>query len=196
MVGMDEHKPEVLHPAVEFYQVDLLSQQQIASAFEEIDARHGQVNVLINNSEEWQSRTALRRYLRRRMGQAAAINLRAPFLCAQAAVRLMVAAGEGVIINIGTLAGLIPRTRWGAHYYASKAALSELSRVMALELGLFGIRVNCLAPGPSRTYLSNLPSSLMSYVSSGRVGGLGNIVETCSLIAGGQTRYGSNDPRT
>jgi NAD(P)-dependent dehydrogenase (short-subunit alcohol dehydrogenase family) len=79
------------------------------------------------------------------------VNLRVTFLCAQLAARRMVAQGTGgVIVNISALGGL--RASVGlAPYGAAKAAVSQLTRTLALELGPHGIRVNCIAPGRTET---------------------------------------------
>ena len=75
------------------------------------------------------------------------VNLRAPFLVAQAAARAMRAAGQGgAIVNVASILGL--RVAGGAGAYAaSKAGLVQLTRAMALEWARHGIRVNALCPG-------------------------------------------------
>jgi NAD(P)-dependent dehydrogenase (short-subunit alcohol dehydrogenase family) len=93
-----------------------------------------------------------------------ALNLRAPFLCSQAAARLMRASGRatgargstggglgatgvpGLIVNVSDISGLNP-WRGYAHHGVSKAALLHLTRVAARELGPH-VRVNAVVPGP------------------------------------------------
>jgi len=79
-----------------------------------------------------------------------AINLTAPFLCAQAMLASMAGVGRARIINISSHSaqrGSIDR----AAYAASKGGLDALTRVMAVELAPLGIRVNGIAPGPVDT---------------------------------------------
>ena len=123
---------------------DVSQAASVARAFEQIDRHFGGLDVLINNAgislrhafmditpEEW------RRVLE--------TNLNGVFYVAQQAARRMLAAGGGVILNMGSTNGLA-----GYHYYAdynaSKAGVIELSRSMALELGP-AIRVNAVCPG-------------------------------------------------
>jgi pteridine reductase len=79
-----------------------------------------------------------------------AVNLRAPFLCSQAAARLMRASSgagvPGLIVNVSDISGLTP-WRGYAHHGVSKAALLHLTRVAARELGPH-VRVNAVVPGP------------------------------------------------
>jgi NAD(P)-dependent dehydrogenase (short-subunit alcohol dehydrogenase family) len=74
------------------------------------------------------------------------LNLRGPFLVAQAAARLMVPRRSGVILNITSVHGLFPRHSYHA-YSAAKVALNALTSMWAVELGEYGIRVNAIAPG-------------------------------------------------
>ena len=86
------------------------------------------------------------------------VNLHGAFLCLQAAARMMVAEGAGVIINVSSVNDHLPM-RTHSPYCASKAALSMLTRVAAIELGGNGVRVLAVAPGIIDTPLS---SSIMS----------------------------------
>lgn len=74
------------------------------------------------------------------------VNLDGAFLCLRAAGRLMSDAGHGAVINVASINDQWP-LRTAAAYCSSKAALSMLTRVAALELGQFGVRVNGVAPG-------------------------------------------------
>ena len=81
-----------------------------------------------------------------------ATNLDGVFLCSQAAIPHLKEAG-GAIINIASISGLRASTLRTA-YGTSKAAVIHLTQQQAAELGEFGIRANCVAPGPVRTKLA------------------------------------------
>lgn len=85
------------------------------------------------------------------LDQVAAINLRAPILCAQAVLPAMKAAGRGRIVNVSSRAALGKELRTA--YAATKAGLHGMTRTWALELGAHGITVNAVGPGPIRTSL-------------------------------------------
>ena len=76
-----------------------------------------------------------------------AVDLKGTFLCGQAVAKHMVARRYGKIINISSTSGLGARNHTMANYAASKAGAINLSRVMALALGGYGINVNVVAPG-------------------------------------------------
>ncbi len=79
-------------------------------------------------------------------------NLDGVFLCSQACTNALKAT-QGSIVNIASISGLRASTLRVA-YGTSKAAVIQLSKQHAAELGEFGIRVNCVAPGPVRTKLA------------------------------------------
>ena len=80
-------------------------------------------------------------------------NVKGYYLCAQAAGMVMIKHKKGSIINIGSVGGRLVDAYAGA-YGVSKAAVEQLSRVLASELGHHNIRVNCIAPGFTRTQMA------------------------------------------
>ncbi|MFM2076160.1 MAG: hypothetical protein RJA49_50 [Actinomycetota bacterium] len=75
------------------------------------------------------------------------INVRAMLLTTQVVATAMIAQGDGgAIVNMASMGGKVGSPRQ-AHYAASKSAVIGLTRVAAMELGVHGIRVNCICPG-------------------------------------------------
>ena len=79
------------------------------------------------------------------------VNLTGAFLCAQAAGRGMLARGSGSIVNIGTFLGERGHRPARAAYNASKYGVVGLTKSLAMEWGVRGVRVNCICPGVHRT---------------------------------------------
>jgi 3-oxoacyl-[acyl-carrier protein] reductase len=75
------------------------------------------------------------------------VNLKGPFNCMQAAAKVMVPQKYGKIVNVSSISGLGGAPKGEVAYSASKAALNMLTTVASLDLGQYGINVNCLAPG-------------------------------------------------
>lgn len=84
------------------------------------------------------------------LDQALAANVRAPYLLTAALVPAMIAKGSGSVVNVSTMAARIGMPGLSV-YSATKAALESLTRTWAAEFSPAGVRVNTVAPGPTRT---------------------------------------------
>jgi NAD(P)-dependent dehydrogenase (short-subunit alcohol dehydrogenase family) len=110
-----------------------------------IDA-FGQFDCLVNNAGR-QTWSSLLELSEADWDKTIKTNLKGSFLCTQAAARILKEQGRGgSIINIGSGANKQPFMNL-VDYCASKGGLEQLTRVSACELGQYGIRVNCVAPG-------------------------------------------------
>ncbi|PCC73964.1 pteridine reductase [Nannocystis exedens] len=113
----------------------------------QVRERSGALDLLVNNAARYEH-LAFEAITRERLEAMLAVNLRAPFLLTQALLPALRAA-SGCVVNITDMAVSHPYTVTHAfsHYLASKAALEQLTRAWALELGP-QVRVNAVAPGP------------------------------------------------
>jgi 3-oxoacyl-[acyl-carrier protein] reductase len=82
------------------------------------------------------------------------VNVRGTFVVGQIAARAMRETGGGSIVNIGSVSGILGSALRIA-YGTSKAAVHHLTKVMAVELGPYNIRVNAVAPGPVSTPMTD-----------------------------------------
>jgi D-xylose 1-dehydrogenase len=105
----------------------------------------GPIQVLVNNAAN-DERHATEEVTEAIWDSRIAVNLKHQFFCAQAVVADMRASGGGSIINLGSTSWIIGQGGMAA-YTASKSAVLGLTRSLARDLGVHGIRVNAVAPG-------------------------------------------------
>jgi D-xylose 1-dehydrogenase len=128
-----------------FEQCDLTKITALQAAVAAIQRQIGPIQVLINNAANDQ-RHATEALTEELWDSLIAINLKHQFFCAQAVLPNMKAAGDGVIINLGSISWMIGQGGMAA-YSAAKSAVLGLTRSLARDYGQFGIRVNAVAPG-------------------------------------------------
>lgn len=106
---------------------------------------YGRIDILINNAGITRD-NLLMRMKEAEWDAVLDTNLKGVFLCSKAAIRPMLKARYGRIINIGSVSGLVG-VAGQANYSAAKAGMIGLTRAMAREFGSRSITVNCLVPG-------------------------------------------------
>lgn len=130
---------------------DIADPQAVAATFAQVSANPGRLDCLVNNAgvAQFGPIEACDYALWRKV---MATNLDGTFLCSQAALPLLKNT-RGCIVNIASISGLRASTLRVA-YGSSKAAVIHLTKQQAAELGEYGIRANCVCPGPVRTKLA------------------------------------------
>ena len=123
---------------------DVSDPEAVVGAFGELDDIYGGLDVLINNAGI-SIRHSFKDITLKEWQQVMNVNLNGVFFAAQQSAHRMLAAGRGVILNMGSTNGLIGCPFY-ADYNASKAGVIELTRSMALELAPT-VRVNAVCPG-------------------------------------------------
>ena len=128
---------------------DTSQRAQVQAMVDEVTTRLGPIDVLINNAGV-QKRVFFLELDEADWDWMLGVNLKGYFLVGQAVAARMKARGRGKIINVSSEAAGFPAPRMTA-YCVSKAGVAMLTKCMALELAPYGIRVNALAPGLTRT---------------------------------------------
>ena len=130
-------------------QLDVSDPASSRSAVDAVIAQHGRLDILVNNAGLGTNHDALDA-TEAEWDELMAVNVRGLFFLCQAAGRHMVARGHGRIIMLSSQAGSVGLPRHAA-YCASKGAVDQLTRVLALEWGPSGVTVNAVAPTFIRT---------------------------------------------
>lgn len=130
---------------------DISNKREVDEMFDRIERELGPLWLLVNNAGVLNAAPTAE--MREEDWDAAfAVDAKGVFLCSQAAIRRMMPRKAGRIVNIASIAGLIPRTGQIA-YSSAKAAAIHFSRCLAIEMAPHGITVNCICPGMTRTEL-------------------------------------------
>jgi 3-oxoacyl-[acyl-carrier protein] reductase len=138
---------------------DVSKKADVDGVVEETLAAFGTLDVLVNNAGATHINKPVAEISEAEYDQIFAVNAKGIFLACQAVIPAFRKRGGGVIINIGSTAGLRPRPGLSA-YNASKGAVHVLTKSLAVELAPDGIRVCAIAPVATETPL--LPSFLGS----------------------------------
>lgn len=132
------------------FRADVADPASVDALLRAVLDRHGRLDCLVNSAGIGRDTPFLDTSLEA-FDHVIAINLRGTFIVGQAAARAMREKG-GAIVNVASVSGVVGMVGRSA-YGASKGGVVVLSKVMAVDLAPYGIRVNALAPGPIETPL-------------------------------------------
>ena len=164
---------------------DITSKGSVDAMVESVVETFGGLQILINNAGILFS-TSVAEMKEDQWDRVIEVNLKGPFLCAQAVLPAMKQAGWGRIVNFSSTAGKTVSTLGGAHYTASKTGVLGLTRHLAKEVASDGITVNAVCPGlidteMSRSQIDDVKAK--AYADSFPVSRLGRPEEVADLVA-------------
>lgn len=132
--------------------LDVTNDGEIAAALNRISGDWGRLDILVNNAgvNTIKHRVTIDEFPREEWDRIVAVDLTGVFQMSHQVAQVMRKQGSGRIINIASIAGLVP-LRLQCAFIAAKAGVVNLTKGMALELGPHGILVNGIAPGSTLT---------------------------------------------
>ncbi len=134
-----------------FVSGDVADESAVTALVDAVRERFGRIDVLVNNAGIINFGTVVDARVAE-WDRLMATNVRGVFLVSRAVLPHMMAHGGGSVVNVGSNLGLVG-TRNAAAYAASKGAIIQLTRAMALDHVDAGVRVNCICPGTIETPL-------------------------------------------
>lgn len=170
----------------------------IAKAVDMAQAPTGRLDIVVNNAGWTHRNKPMLEVTEDEYERLYDINVRSIFHMTRACVPVMRAQGSGVILNIGSTAGLRPRPglTW---YNSTKGAVNLLSKSMAVELAPDGIRVNCVAPVIGATALlesfmgvPDTPENRAKFIATiplGRMSEPQDIANACLYLASDEAEF-------
>jgi NAD(P)-dependent dehydrogenase (short-subunit alcohol dehydrogenase family) len=127
--------------------MDVTDSARVTEVADDLMRRRGRIDILVNNAGIARSEIPAEEMQDERWLNVLDVNLNGSFWCARAFGRHMLAAGSGVIVNVGSMSGfIVNRPQGQSHYNASKAAVHHLTKSLAAEWAARGVRVNAVAP--------------------------------------------------
>ena len=137
-------------------QADVSQEEDVTRLFQQVEAELGPTTILVNNAGLTRDKLILQMKVED-FDALLAANLRSAFLCTRAAIRTMMRARWGRIVNVTSISGLMGQVGQ-ANYAASKAGMIALTKSTARELGSRNITANAVAPGFIPTELTSTVS--------------------------------------
>src|SRR5215212_2018081 len=134
--------------------VDVTKPEVVSAATQKVVDEHGRIDVLVNNAGivrdaqlvKWKDGEVTSTMDDATFDAVINVNLKGVFICTRAVVPHMIKGGGGAILNASSIVGLYGNFGQ-TNYAATKAGVISFTKTWARELGRYGIRVNCVAPG-------------------------------------------------
>ena len=178
------------------YKVSVLDVAATEAMVRELEQAWGALDVLVNNAGVSQN-LPLALMEEEDWDRVMDVNVKGAFLTARAVLKGMIRQRGGVILNIGSLAG-VRMIDAPVHYCASKAALKGLTQALAKEVARYQIRVLCLAPGLLEDGVGrNLPehrlADYLKHCALGRVGTFEEVSRFAAFLVSDANSYMSGE---
>jgi 3-oxoacyl-[acyl-carrier protein] reductase len=171
---------------------DVAAPEDVAALFKGVNEAFGRVDILVNNAGVTRDNLMMR-MKEDEFDEVLRTNLKGTYLCTRAALRPMVRARWGRIVNVSSVVGLVGNAGQ-ANYAASKAGIIGFTKSVAREVAQRGITANVVAPGYVETELTgSLPDkvkeAIRTQVPTGRFGEPGEVAEVVAFLAGEGAGY-------
>jgi 3-oxoacyl-[acyl-carrier protein] reductase len=176
----------------ELYKGDVASPEDVEALFKGVSDDFGRVDILVNNAGITRDNLMMR-MKEEEFDEVLRTNLKGTYLCTRAALRPMVRARWGRIVNVSSVVGLVGNAGQ-ANYAASKAGIVGFTKSVAREVAQRGITLNAVAPGYVETELTgSLPEDvkdqIRNQVPMGRFGEAEEVAEVVAFLAGEGAAY-------
>ena len=173
-------------------QADVSDADAVAAMFATVTDALGPVSVLVNNAGITDDGLLLRMKVEQ-WDNVLATNLRSVYLCTKAALKPMIRARSGRVVNVSSVSGISGNAGQG-NYAASKAGVIGFTRSIAKEVGSRGITVNAVAPGFIATDMTEalgeaVAEGVTNQISLGRLGRPEEVASIVRYLASDDASY-------
>jgi len=168
---------------------------EVEAMFIEVLSRFGRLDIVVNNAGDLVERCPIAEMSEELWDRIMDLNMKGVFLCCRGALAAMIPRGEGVIVNVSSIAARHGGGPGAVAYAASKGGVLTLSKGLAREVAPKGVRVNAVAPGVISTRFHqrhSTPEAMARFVSSipmGRAGAAEEVAEAIAFLASPRSSY-------
>jgi 3-oxoacyl-[acyl-carrier protein] reductase len=175
------------------FEMDISQEEHVLGLVRSVVEKLGSVDILVNNAAVSRETPILEIEVSE-WDRIMAVNLRSVFLLSREAFRWMKTRNAGKIISMGSAAGKIGGLVAGAHYAASKAGVMCFTKSLALQAAPYGINVNAVCPGPTRSPMTDAwgekaNADFAAKIPFRRYGEPEEIAEAILFLASDRSRY-------
>ncbi len=173
---------------------DVASAESVQAMVKAALTRYGdRVDILVNNAAIW-TNVPTEELSEPDWDRMVDVNMKGVFLCCKAVIPIMKKQGRGHIVNVASIATRTGGTFAGIHYVASKGGVLAMTKKLAKELGQYGVVVNGVNPGSSKTeMMQGWPQEILDGIIKntplGRMAEPDDIADTVAFLASDAARF-------
>lgn len=172
-----------------FIETQVADRASVEAMVQAVVDEFGRIDILVNNAAILGENGPFLEVSQEVWDRVIGVNQTGVFICSQVVGRVMAQARRGNIINIGSVNSFVPQPRCAA-YGAAKAAILGLTILIAEDLAPYGIRANCIAPGPIQSHTpDDVPPRPSESTLLGRAGLPREIASVALFLASDASSY-------
>ncbi len=173
--------------------MDVTKAEEVNAAVKKVLRDFGTVDILVNNAGIYPDEPLLRDMPEEFWDNMFNVNVKGIFYCLKAILPTMMDKKNGKIVNMSSVTGPMVSVPHSNAYSASKAAISGLTRALALEVAEYGINVNAICPGfiktPGSQYLAERERKIANSVPLKRFGTIDDVGDLAVFLASDESSY-------